>query len=107
MPRILPAESGADNIRRWVILFRYEPHGIDVLRFAGSNQGALFTVDFLELQVRIITGEVVLEPLVEEKEDLREAANDGCSLLTRHPHRRKVNYRSQMFFRPSGVRVQP
>ena len=29
------------SIKRWVILFRYEPHGIDVLRFADSSQDYL------------------------------------------------------------------
>ena len=28
--------------RRWVILFRYEPHGVDILRFADSSQDYLF-----------------------------------------------------------------
>lgn len=27
--------------KRWVILFRYEPHGVDVLRFADSSQDYL------------------------------------------------------------------
>ena len=27
--------------KRWVIIFRYEPHGIDVLRFADSSQDYL------------------------------------------------------------------
>ena len=27
--------------KRWVILFRYEPHGIDVLRFADGSQDYL------------------------------------------------------------------
>jgi plasmid stabilization system protein ParE len=27
--------------KRWVILFRYEPHGIDVLRFADASQDYL------------------------------------------------------------------
>ena len=28
-------------LKRWVILFRYEPHGIDVLRFADGSQDYL------------------------------------------------------------------
>jgi plasmid stabilization system protein ParE len=27
--------------KRWVILFRYEPHGVDVLRFADASQDYL------------------------------------------------------------------
>jgi len=27
--------------RRWVILFRYEPHGVDILRFADGSQDYL------------------------------------------------------------------
>ena len=29
------------HYKRWVILFRYEPHGIDVLRFADGSQDYL------------------------------------------------------------------
>jgi plasmid stabilization system protein ParE len=29
------------SYKRWVILFRYEPHGIDVLRFADGSQDYL------------------------------------------------------------------
>lgn len=29
------------SYKRWVILFRYEPHGVDVLRFADSSQDYL------------------------------------------------------------------
>ena len=29
------------SYKRWVILFRYEPHGIDVLRFADASQDYL------------------------------------------------------------------
>ncbi len=29
------------SYKRWVILFRYEPHGVDVLRFVDSSQDYL------------------------------------------------------------------
>lgn len=29
------------TVKRWVVLFRYEEHGIDVLRFADSSQAYL------------------------------------------------------------------
>jgi plasmid stabilization system protein ParE len=31
----------AFSYKRWVILFRYQPHGVDVLRFADSSQDYL------------------------------------------------------------------
>jgi hypothetical protein len=33
--------SGPNTFKRWVVLFRYAPHGIDVLRFAGGSQDYL------------------------------------------------------------------
>jgi len=66
--------------KRWVILFRYEPHGVDVLRFADASQ------DYLSWNLPRESGRVCIIELrrfVPKKEATMNYEYEGEDLLAR------------------------